>query len=156
MKENILRLIEKPITLESFDMGSFSNLRCGYQYTKVVREYWLDIIAICEDLRQKYLRSRDESYLKELLRVLPGSFKERGCLSGDLSFDKYLDLIHSMKCCMNCGRRKNCRIWHMACNLSLNDTVDYGCVCSNKWTMDEGPREIAGEIFDDILEQASR
>lgn len=148
------KLINTPISLDSFDMEQFENLRCGFQYMKVVREYWLDIISICEDLRQKYLASGDEAYLSELLRVLPNSYKLPVPELRSSYMEKFLELFSSMKCCMNCGRRSNCRAWREACNLRLGGTVDYGCVCSDKWVMDDPAREIAGEIFDAILEQA--
>lgn len=61
------KLASAPITLECFETGD---------YTQVDSRINI-IIELCEDLRQKYLETKDKVYWKELIRWLPESWLQK-------------------------------------------------------------------------------
>lgn len=61
------KLASTPITLECFETGD---------YTQVDSRINI-IIELCEDLRQKYLETKDKVYWKELIRWLPESWLQK-------------------------------------------------------------------------------
>ena len=86
------KITSKPITLDCFeidDMSDLYELDSEYNMGKLVdedenfRPVWTyddarsfpnEIVAYCEDLRQKYLKTKDIRYWKELIRWLPESW----------------------------------------------------------------------------------
>lgn len=61
------KLASTPITLDCFEIDDYEEIRLGNLNPKF-------IITYCEDLRQKYLETKDKKYWKELIRWLPESW----------------------------------------------------------------------------------
>lgn len=61
------KLATTPITLDCFEIDNYEEIRLGNLNPKF-------IITYCEDLRQKYLETKDKKYWKELIRWLPESW----------------------------------------------------------------------------------
>ena len=75
------KLASKPITSEYFEFDSGDELEitnytiphggeCGLVYS----DYQEDIIDMCENLRQKYLKTKDKRYWRALVQILPQSW----------------------------------------------------------------------------------
>lgn len=47
-----------------------------------------------------------------------------------------------LKNCLNCKKRIMCKLWHMVSGLPVEDTVNYHCVCKDKWELEEECEEI--------------
>lgn len=47
-----------------------------------------------------------------------------------------------LKNCLNCKKRIMCKLWHMVSRLPVEDTVNYHCVCKDKWELEEECEEI--------------
>lgn len=63
------KLATTPITLDCFEIDDYEEIRLGNLNPKF-------IITYCEDLRQKYLETKDKKYWKELIRWLPESWSQ--------------------------------------------------------------------------------
>lgn len=61
------KLATTPITLDCLEIDDYEEIRLGNLNPKF-------IITYCEDLRQKYLETKDKKYWKELIRWLPESW----------------------------------------------------------------------------------
>lgn len=70
------KLVSKPITMECFEMDD--SVHCDIdnccQYTDSVGSFWVCLIGVLEELRQKYNETKDIRYWKELIRLLPESW----------------------------------------------------------------------------------
>lgn len=70
------KLASKPITMECFEMDD--SVHCDIdnccQYTDSVGSFWVCLIGVLEELRQKYNETKDKRYWKELIRLLPESW----------------------------------------------------------------------------------
>ena len=64
-------LSKSPITMDNFEMDDFHSIGMGSEKT------WELIIGACEDLRKKYLETKDKRYWKELIRLLPESWLQK-------------------------------------------------------------------------------
>ena len=61
------KLASTPITLECFETGDYAPVDSRIN----------TVIELCEDLRQKYLETKDKVYWKELIRWLPESWLQK-------------------------------------------------------------------------------
>ena len=84
----------KPITIDCFEMGDFEvvGISCISQYVETTIDWWDYVINACEELRQKYLETKDKRYLKELIRLLPESWLQTRKVT--LSYEDILCLIN--------------------------------------------------------------
>jgi hypothetical protein len=84
---------ETPITKDCFEMGDFEevNLSSGFSNTKYVWNTF--IIPVLEELRQIYNTTKDERYLKELIRLLPQSWLETRTVTID--YETILTMIQN-------------------------------------------------------------
>jgi len=67
-----------PITKDCFDMTGFNNLTARNLDDERVMPldyYWEGISAFFDILRECYVRTKDERYFAELVRLLPNSYK---------------------------------------------------------------------------------
>lgn len=73
------KLASTPITLDCFEMGDSVHwdIANGCQYTDSIGSFWVCLIGVCEDLRQKYNETKDTRYWKELIRLLPESWLQK-------------------------------------------------------------------------------
>ena len=73
------KLASTPITKDCFEMGDYTESLVVFEnfpYTpeEYIDDIWKNIIDICETLRQRYLKTKDIRYWKELIRILPESW----------------------------------------------------------------------------------
>lgn len=72
--------INKEITKQDFNMDNYNGSlkmydREPYNIDEYVDDIWDTILNYCETMRKRYLETNDERYYKELLRILPISYK---------------------------------------------------------------------------------
>lgn len=71
-------ITETPITMDCFEMGDFEpmyiGLYCSCRNANIT-DIWKNEIGVLEYLRIAYNETKDERYLKELIRLLPNSYK---------------------------------------------------------------------------------
>lgn len=68
------KLASTPITRDCFEMNDFSDVM-GFRAKSIhVSDFWSELIIVCENLRKKYLETKDKKYWKELIRLLPESW----------------------------------------------------------------------------------
>ena len=75
------KLTSTPITINDFEITTDKILRTSKgivshsdSYELVIEDYWEDIITMCEDLRQKYIATKDKNYWRALIEILPQSY----------------------------------------------------------------------------------
>ena len=75
--KTIQKLESTPITIECFEMDDFiGNCEHDSLPSSFFKDRWDEIITQLERLRKIYLESKDDHYLKELIRLLPQSWLE--------------------------------------------------------------------------------
>lgn len=96
------KLAATPITLDCFEIDDYVNVVTTEDGT-CIDDYWETIIEICETLRLKYLETKDITYWKELLRILPNSWLQTRTWTGN--YEILRNIYH---------QRKNHRLteWH--------------------------------------------
>ena len=62
------KLASTPITMDCFEMGDY----CGFFETP-----WKNLIALLEQCRKEYNKTKDKRYWKELVRLLPESWLQK-------------------------------------------------------------------------------
>ena len=62
------KLKDTPITVDCFEMGDY----CGFFETP-----WKNLIALLEQCRKEYNKTKDKRYWKELIRLLPESWLQK-------------------------------------------------------------------------------
>ena len=70
------KLASTPITKDCFEMDDYqANINvCDnepYNIDSIIDDHWEDLINVCETLRQRYNKTKDKRYWKELIRILP-------------------------------------------------------------------------------------
>lgn len=70
-------IVNTEITEDCFNLGNFENFTCGYLMGNKInnRGMWYIFVNYLEFLRQKYNETKDERYWKELISLLPNSYK---------------------------------------------------------------------------------
>ena len=72
------KLASKPITIDDFEMDDFERVKVfdrePYNPDDFTDEIWDDVIDICETLRQRFIKTKDVRYWKELIRILPEGY----------------------------------------------------------------------------------
>lgn len=86
------KLATTPITLECFEIGDYNS-----EITKNIEtEFNLSgeeiIIKFCEDLRQKYIETKDKRYWKELIRWLPESWLQTRTIT--MNYENLRNIYH--------------------------------------------------------------
>ena len=107
------KITSKPITLDCFETDDMSNLYeldSEHNMGKLAAEdenfrpIWTyddansfpyEIIAYCEDLRQKYLKTKDYRYWKELIRWLPESWLQTRTVT--MNYENLLAMYHQRR-----------------------------------------------------------
>ena len=84
------KLASTPITMDCFEMDDSTHCDIDNccQYTDSVGSFWVCLVGVLEELRQKYNETKDKKYWKELIRLLPESWLQtRTCT---LSYENLL------------------------------------------------------------------
>lgn len=75
------KLASNPITKKMFEWDDGKNLTIlsgtvthGDDWERTFEDYKEDIVQMCENLRQKYLETKDKSYWRALVQILPQSW----------------------------------------------------------------------------------
>lgn len=80
------KLASTPITMDCFEMDDFSELSFESNLNHFVlnsKKAFDDIIDILEDLRLRYIQTKDIRYWKELIRLLPESWLQKRTVTMD-------------------------------------------------------------------------
>lgn len=70
------KIHSKPITLEDF---SIDNIDVGSGLE--LKDYFINVVADCEDLRQHYMKTKNNKYWKALIQLLPASYNQKRTVS---------------------------------------------------------------------------
>ena len=90
----VQKLESTPITTECFEMDDFiGNCEHDSLPSSFFKDCWDEIIIQLERLRKIYLKSKDDHYLKELLRLLPQSWLETRTMT--MTYDDILSMIQN-------------------------------------------------------------
>lgn len=77
MKDEEINLIAStPITIDCFEMDDFEGIT--FNYERIINkdfDFWTFLLCHLETLRQKYNETKNKKYLKELIKLLPNSYK---------------------------------------------------------------------------------
>ena len=71
------KIHSKPIELSDF---SFEDVSIEEVYSNVelsVRDLFINVVADCETLRQKYLETNDKRYWRALIQLMPTSYNQK-------------------------------------------------------------------------------
>lgn len=79
------KLTSQPIALECFEVDDYETFDDRVQI----------IIQMCEDLRQKYIGTKDKRYWKELVRWLPNSWLQTRTVT--MSYENVLNMVNQRK-----------------------------------------------------------
>ena len=105
-------LTKNPITLDSFERDDLNlTLPIGYDiYTEFrsTQDYFVQVIFFLENLRKKYLETKDKRYWKELIRWLPQGFLQTRTVT--MSYANFRNIYL---------QRKDHKLveWHKFCDL---------------------------------------
>ena len=107
------KLAAAPITKEMFEFDGLDAIVDSYTIThggecvRVFEDYVDDIIHMCENLRQKYIKTKDKSYWRALVQILPNAFLQKRTVS--LSYANLRNIYF---------QRHNHKLkeWHLFCD----------------------------------------
>lgn len=96
------KITSKPIELSDFSMDDFYIEDCGID----LKDMFIGVVADCEHLRKKYLKTKDKRYWRGLIQLLPESYNQKRTLL--LNYAVLRNIYHS---------RKNHKLseWHTFC-----------------------------------------
>lgn len=69
------KITSKPIELSDFSIDDF-NIEDDYNEI-ALEDMFINVVADCESLRQKYLETKDKRYWKGLIQLLPNSYNQK-------------------------------------------------------------------------------
>ena len=103
------KLASTPITIDCFEIDDFEEVGINSlsHYINTTKDWWDCVIAVLEDLRQNYNRTKDKRYWKELIRLLPESWLQTRTVT--MNYENLLNMYH---------QRKNHKLseWHKFCH----------------------------------------
>lgn len=88
------KLTSKPITIEDFEIDDY-NKDLPLEGNLTVGTYASEVIRFCEILRQRYLKTRQKRYWKELIRWLPESYLQTRTVT--MSYENIYNIIRQRK-----------------------------------------------------------
>ena len=91
------KLTSKPITLDCFEIDDYvSELSIGNPDEGiVVNDFIIQLIEYLEDLRQKYIETKDIRYWKELVRWLPESWLQTRTVT--MTYENLFAMLHQRR-----------------------------------------------------------
>ena len=98
------KIHSKEITLDDFSIDNFTLE--GDEVDMELNDFFLNVVADCEMLRQKFLETKDKRYWRGLVQLLPSSYNQmRTCT---LNYEVLRNMYHA---------RKNHKLveWHEFC-----------------------------------------
>jgi hypothetical protein len=96
------KIHSKPIEISDFSLDDFYVEDTGLYLS----DYFMNVVADCEELRMKYLATNDRKYWRALIQLLPESYNQRATLQ--LNYAVLRNIYHA---------RKNHKLkeWHTLC-----------------------------------------
>lgn len=92
-------ITKKPITIDNFEMDDFYDFEVKIMGTGEIstfkKEVWGDIINNLNGLRDKYLKTKDKMYWKELIRILPESWLQKRTIT--MNYENVLNIYHQRR-----------------------------------------------------------
>ena len=85
------KLISTPITKDSFEMDDFEDVSISDTFG-FASDWWDNNIYYLEELRQKYNKTKDKHYWKELIRLLPESWLQK--ITVTMNYENILNMLH--------------------------------------------------------------
>lgn len=86
------KLASTEITIDCFEMGDFENVKIDMTIKGFWEEY---LIPTLEQLRLKYLETKDKRYWKELIRLLPESWLQKRTVT--MNYENVLNMYNQRK-----------------------------------------------------------
>lgn len=91
------KLAITPITKECFEMDDFDNSLLIYNQEPYnpdayINDIWDITIDHCETLRKRYLKTKDNRYWKELIRLLPESWLQKRTVT--MNYENLRNIVH--------------------------------------------------------------
>lgn len=85
-------LTKNPITIECFEFGDFEDIEIDMS----IRNFWDSyLIPTLEQLRLKYLETKDKRYWKELVRILPEGWLQKRTVT--MNYENLLSICRQRK-----------------------------------------------------------
>ena len=88
------KLASTPITRDCFEIDDFENIHINKTLMNNKIDHngmWFILINYLEELRQKYLETKDKRYWKELIRLLPESWLQTRTVT--MNYENILNMI---------------------------------------------------------------
>ena len=86
------KLASTPITMDCFEMCDFEDVKIDM----TIEGFWESyLIPTLEQLRLKYLETKDKRYWKELIRLLPESWLQTRTIT--MNYENLLSMVHQRK-----------------------------------------------------------
>ena len=82
------KITSKPIELTDFSIDDFCIGDTGID----LNDMFINVVAGCEDLRQRFLDTKDKKYWKGLIQLLPTSYNQKRTWDGSL--ETVLSILH--------------------------------------------------------------
>lgn len=96
------KLATTPITLDCFETGDFEDFYISKNmdvpeliYVTEVTALWAELLTKLEDLRKRYLETKDKRYWKELIRLLPSSWLQTRTVT--MNYENLLSMVQQRK-----------------------------------------------------------
>lgn len=101
------KIMDHEFTLDDFEMDDFEDLDIVYiNIDWSMKSEWEDIILVLNNIRSKYLETKDKRYWKELIRILPEAFLQTRTIT--MNYENVFNILH---------QRSNHKLteWHYIC-----------------------------------------
>lgn len=85
------KIHSKPIELSDFSIDDFEINNEGIY----LEDYFINVIADCEMLRQRYMETKDKRYWRGLVQLLPDSYNQKRTLT--MSYENLLNMLKQRK-----------------------------------------------------------
>ena len=88
------KIHSKPIELSDFSIDDHVVVEDG-SIELTLEDYFINVVADCEMLRQKFLETKDKRYWKGLIQLLPASYNQLSTLT--LNYETLTNIYHARK-----------------------------------------------------------
>lgn len=85
------KIHSKPIELTDFSFEDFYIDDNGLN----VEDYFINVVADCEELRQLFLKTKDKKYWRALIQLLPESYNQRRTIT--MSYENLINMLNQRR-----------------------------------------------------------
>lgn len=82
------KIHSKPIELSDFSFEDYYIAEVGLN----IEDYFINVIADCEELRQLFLKTKDKKYWRALIQLLPESYNQKRTIT--MNYENIINIIH--------------------------------------------------------------